>query len=224
VNICSVDGCNREIYAKGFCRKHINQIYQYGKILKRTKFDPNEILTKDDIGILILRNEKGSVVGKAIFDLADIAIVKAHKWYLNSHGYAITRVNRKEQLFLHRLIMNPPEGMFVDHINGNPLDNQRCNLRLCTHQENMFNKKIRKDNAYGCTGVDYDKRRKKWRARIHVNGKDIHLGYFDIFEHAANSRIAAERKHFGEFSRIDSQVINLIKNDRNKALRVEVAE
>jgi len=226
MNLCLANGCNRESYARGYCKKHLNQIYTYGEVLEYTKFEPNKILVEGNVGYIVLCNEKRLEVGRAIFDLQDMKVVKSHKWYLNNYGYAITRINRKKQVFLHRLIMQPPETMQIDHINGNTLDNRRCNLRLCTKQQNMYNQKMRCDNTSGYTGVDYDKRRKKWRARISVNRKEIHLGLFDTFEEAVESRINAEIKYFGDFRRVDnvSQVINLIKSEPDKKLRVEVEE
>lgn len=74
---------------------------------------------------------------------------------------------------MHRLIMGFPVNMEVDHINGDTLDNRRCNLRICTHAENMANRKIHRDNTSGYRGVYWSKERNMWRVQIYINGKKI---------------------------------------------------
>lgn len=85
----------------------------------------------------------------------------------------------------------PPDE--IDHINGVKDDNRLSNLRLATHKQNKRNTKRQKNNTSGVTGVRYHKRRKKWVAEIRVNGKNIHLGYFDTLEEAMAARLAALR-------------------------------
>ncbi|ARK26107.1 hypothetical protein SporoP37_00275 [Sporosarcina sp. P37] len=140
-------------------------------------------------------------MGRAVVDLEDLIKVKKHKWYLSSSGYAMTRLNRKEQMFLHRLIVKPAEKTLVDHIDGDTLNNKRANLRECTHQQNIMNQKTRIDNTSGCTGVNFCKVKCRWRARIHVDGRDKHLGYFESLTEAEGARKAAEIHYFGEFRR-----------------------
>lgn len=73
----------------------------------------------------------------AIIDDGDYALVKDRKWYIDENGYAIDNINRAR---MHRVIMNPPAGKVIDHINRNTLDNRRANLRICTIAENNKNK------------------------------------------------------------------------------------
>lgn len=94
---------------------------------------------------------------------------------------------------LHRYIMQPSKGMTVDHINHNPLDNRRCNLRVCTQFQNNQNQR---HNTSGKVGVSYCKRDKLWVAHIKVNGKMINLGWFKDFDKAVECRLEAERKYF----------------------------
>ena len=82
---------------------------------------------------------------------------------------------------MHRVIINAPKDMQVDHINGNRLDNRRCNLRLATDGQNMGNSKIPRHNTSGFKGVSWDKRREQWEAYISKKDKKIHLGRFDTF-------------------------------------------
>ncbi len=81
----------------------------------------------------------------------------------------------------------------LDHINGNRADNRIENLREVTRQENLRNQKVRINSSTGVMGVTRDG--KKWRARIRVNGKFIHLGYFDAMEGAVAARKAADIKY-----------------------------
>ena len=104
--------------------------------------------------------------------------------------------------YVHRIIYlmhhkHLPE--FVDHLNGNHLDNRLENLRAATKGENNRNAKIRKDNKSGVKGVGLHKG--KWRARINVNGVQIHLGYFNTKEEAENVVTQARLKYHGDFCR-----------------------
>ena len=108
-----------------------------------------------------------------------------------------------KRVFLHNLLMNPSKEQVVDHINGNPLDNRRCNLRLCSFSDNLKNKKTYKNNRLGVRGVSYNKQEGKYVARIQVDKKPIFLGYFDTIDEASKIRKEAEIKYFGEYRRKD---------------------
>jgi len=95
---------------------------------------------------------------------------------------------------LHRWILNPPKGEYVDHINNDTLDNRRCNLRVCSNSANLRNGKIRPNNKSGFTGVFFYKG--SWGARIRVKYKTINLGYFDTFDEAVNCRKEAQIKYW----------------------------
>ena len=74
----------------------------------------------------------------------------AHKTCAGSGYYAFAGDHRKS---MHRVIMDPPKGMDIDHIDGNTLDNRKENLRICTRSQNCQNKKLRRDSASGYKGV-----------------------------------------------------------------------
>ena len=80
-------------------------------------------------------------------------------WHLSDTGYAVRR-NKSEggTVRLHRLVVDAPEGMVVDHLNGDKLDNRLTNLRVCTQAENTRNRKDTK-------GIAFDKSRNKWVVR-----------------------------------------------------------
>jgi hypothetical protein len=90
--------------------------------------------------------------------------------------------------------------MKVDHINGDGLDNQRCNLRLATHSENLRNRGYTKKNTSRYKGVTWYKPYKKWRAQIKTDHKMKNLGYFDIPEEAAEAYNEAAKKYHGSFA------------------------
>lgn len=105
---------------------------------------------------------------------------------------------------MSRFIMNiTDKKMIVDHRNGNPLDNRRCNLRLTTSQQNSWNSKRPKNNKSGYKGVSFSSTMKKWRARIHVNKKEIPLGYFDSVIEAAIAYNKGALKYFGKYARVN---------------------
>lgn len=98
----------------------------------------------------------------------------------NVHGYWKVGINKKEYP-AHRLAWLYVYGYWpnnlIDHINGNPLDNRIENLRDVTHRENNQNLSYHRDGKLW--GASFHSDRGKWRARVRVDGKDIHLGYFD---------------------------------------------
>jgi hypothetical protein len=92
-----------------------------------------------------------------------------------------------------------------DHINGNKADNRACNLREATHAENMWNKRLYKNNKSGVKGVFWDKKVGKWRVRIKRSGQQIAAGYYkDIAE--ATQAVAKLREQFhGDFAKHATQ-------------------
>lgn len=93
---------------------------------------------------------------------------------------------------LHRHIMKAPEGLMVDHIDGNRANNQRSNLRLATNQQNQGNRKAK--------GYHFMKNRNKWCAQIRVDGKLKTLGLYTTEEEAAKVYREAHKEYFKEFS------------------------
>ena len=99
---------------------------------------------------------------------------------------------------IHRLIN--PEWKQTDHINRDKTDNRRSNLRECTTAQNAMNSSLRRTNTSGVTGVSWHKGAGKWRARIMIDGKHMHIGYFSDKADAIAARRAAEIKYFEEFA------------------------
>ena len=125
---------------------------------------------------------------EVIIDVDDIDKIKKNSWAFNGKYIvcSLWQYSKKNYtpLMLHRFIMNAENGSYIDHINGNVLDNRKSNLRFCTPSENSCNKKKYKNNVAGYKGVSPSKSRKKWRADIVKHGVHYFLGYYNTPEEA----------------------------------------
>jgi len=138
----------------------------------------------------------------AIVDTDDYGWLSRHKWYAGrptSAGKVYARRNIPGgTMLMHRMIVQAPKGMVVDHINGNSLDNRRCNLRLCTQTENIQNSRQRTDAKSRFKGV-YPKD-DKWYARVSHRGKVYYLGTFDDDVEAAKARDRKASELYGQYA------------------------
>lgn len=135
----------------------------------------------------------------AVIDDANAEAVLAHKWYYAPCGYAARakweKGGRRGVIYMHRFLLGEPSGI-VDHINRDQLDNRRSNLRVGNKALNSLNRAPQSNNTSGFRGVDFDKARSRWVARISVDGKVRHLGRFKEKDAAIAARLAAERDYF----------------------------
>lgn len=139
------------------------------------------------------------------FDLEDYEKIKEYCWY-SYDGYIRTKNKGDEKLIaLHRIIMSPPKDKVIDHINHNPRDNRKNNLRICTQSENMMNTSMRVDNKSGKIGVSYSEKDNKWHAQIKINKKKINKS-FKTKEEAIEERIKLEKIYYGEFANKEKQI------------------
>lgn len=146
----------------------------------------------------------------ALIDKEDSPLILQHKWQYSSSSakrantnqeYAKTTINGKA-VKMHRLIINAPEGMDVDHINGNQLDNRKLNLRICSRIENLRNSKKYKRKTKCSSvykGVSWHKKAGKWEAGLQFEGKRIWLGLFEDEIEAAKSYDSKAKELFKEF-------------------------
>lgn len=177
-----------------YCNKHYLKMYTYGTLEPVRKKTNNFILEGEMVTLYTSKKEAFFI------DKEDLELVYKSTWCLNkSGGYLVATINRKVKR-LHRLIMQVEDPNFVvDHINGNPRDNRKQNLRITTQKMNSMNVRASKNNVTGYPGVDKITSG-KYRARITYENKEIHLGLFDTFEEAKSIRILAENKYFKLFS------------------------
>ena len=89
---------------------------------------------------------------------------------------------------------------YHDHMDRNELNNRKYNLRPATPSEQCRNRNKPKNNTSGIIGVNWDKKLQKWRARVHINKKEINLGYFENKKDAVIARLKAEKKYYGAFA------------------------
>lgn len=140
----------------------------------------------------------------ALIDAEDYDLVKDYKWY-KSRGY-ITTKHDKKTMSLHRLIMNFPAGLEVDHINGVRHDCRKSNLRIVTKSQNAMNANRQCRNTSGYKGVSYHaahKGKKKWRACIGINRVWTEIGHYLTALEAAQAYNARAIELFGEYARIN---------------------
>lgn len=155
--------------------------------------------TEQPYRLIPLRGKYGK--GKfAKVDPEDFDWLSEFTWRGNSSGYAIRSVWSKTY-FMHRDISQPPEGMFTDHINGDTLDNRRCNLRICSHAENMKNRRKNTRGESQFKGVSRSKYEGRWQAIIGANNRNFNCGTYDTEEDAARAYDSAAVYFFKEFAR-----------------------
>lgn len=101
---------------------------------------------------------------------------------------------------MHKIILQTKKGFDIDHINGNKLDNRRCNLRQASRTQNILNRPMQTNNKTGFKGVHYDRSRCKFKADIGINGKSKFIGRFNTAIEAAKAYNEMAKKHYGEFA------------------------
>ena len=156
-----------------------------------------------------------------LIDDEDFDLISKYNWYVYKPHKSTTyysrathtiKENKNAKIYIHRLILGVTDpSIFVDHIDGNGLNNQKLNLRICSQSENMRNMKKPISNKSGFKGVFYRKDRNTYAAAIVVKGKKHHLGHFKNKLDAANAYNQAAIKYFGEFAKL-----NVIKENKNE--------
>jgi len=143
----------------------------------------------------------------AVVDDRDYEELSEYKWHARIQSYTgkyrAKRGGKPKEVDMARWIMDCPPHLEVDHINGDLLDNRRRNLRVCTHSENMRNRKLQRNNTSGYRGVSMVYPSRRFTAQIYDNRRRIHLGTFDTAEDAARAYNAAAMQHYGEFARLN---------------------
>lgn len=127
------------------------------------------------------------------------------RWIGSSRGYAITGSRKFDgkprTIFMHRIITNAPDGLEVDHINHNELDNRLSNLRVVSHQQNSLNRTGNKKNKSGYKGLRWHLRDKVWEVRIGIgNKKYVYGGRSTNLNKAALMYNKVAKKYFGEYA------------------------
>ena len=134
-----------------------------------------------------------------LIDETDLDLAMRYSWCVNARGYAHAHINHK-WITLHRYLLGITDpNVTIDHINGDPLDNRRSNLRVCTQAQNVQNRGLSKNNTSGHAGVVALKSG-HFGVKITVARKQIWLGTYKDFDDAVRVRKAGEAQYFGDYA------------------------
>lgn len=195
--VCAVCGREASCSACGMllCHKHRSQWYRHHKFDDNTIYAPNEYIIHDNYAEIVLRNKHSEDVGHALIDLDDVQLCKQYKWHMRKLNYVIATVPNgtrasNDKVHLHRLISNCNDpSLIVDHINRDPLDNRKCNLRIVNSQTNSTNN--------GGTGV-IQVPSGRYQAHVMRHYKAIYIGTYDTYEEALQARKEFVEKYDAE--------------------------
>lgn len=190
--------CGRQLFrkikshGKVYCKKHYHQLKKYGKPIDnnpRTILDRNEIIIEGNVAHIKIYDAHCNHIATTIIDAEDVSKIRYTKWKLSSSGYIMNTPKFKgSNKHLSRVILDTNE--FVDHINHNPLDNRKKNLRVVTKSQNQMNANYKGVQHLGG----------KWYARIKIHQKTIPLGGYLDEEEALYARWYAEQVLFKEYA------------------------
>jgi hypothetical protein len=128
--------------------------------------------------------EKGTV----IYSPADHDRISQYTWFIDKNSSYVYSTSKCTNIRLHRFVLNAPDNIPVDHINGNRLDNRQENLRLTNSLENAQNRKKSSNKTSEYMGVSYNNQSKKYRAAITINSRRIVVGSYNNEKDAAEAR------------------------------------
>lgn len=141
---------------------------------------------------------------EALVDEDDFDALSRHRWC--AFGRYAGRYEGDTLILMHRQVNKTPDGMHTDHINANPLDNRKENLRTVTALQNQMNRSPNKKGSSRLKGAWFDsssKQEKRWRSSIRLNGRQKYLGRFLTQQEAHEAYKAAAAEHFGIYARTE---------------------
>jgi HNH endonuclease len=142
----------------------------------------------------------------AIVDDEDYEELSRYKWGVRvaKYGCYVRRMvyagGKGTSVYIHRQILGFPDSL-IDHINRNPLDNRKSNLRLCTRSQNNANGPSIGTSKF--RGVHFMTARKRWRSNIIINGKVVSVGTFSTEVEAAMAYNERAKEFYGEFANLN---------------------
>lgn len=189
---CKNPTCIRVVYTAKFCSMHIRRKDPMGY----SKRDKREIIDRID-GTSLVPLQLGG--GYAIIDTIDKHLIEAYKFHTTKRCSVDTTINGKKVKIHHLIMGKPNNGLVIDHINRNHLDNRRSNLRMITQKLNSVNTVgAKRSSVY--KGVSWNKERNKWISVIVSNRKTIHLGRYTDEIEAAKAYNAKALELWGEYA------------------------
>ena len=184
------------------CMQKVNFVGRWRGVLIDSScgnFYPSDVCKQGSKAIRRIPLTRGKF---ALVDAEDYYRLSKFNWFATFSGktFYAGRKLAGGTINMHRVIMAAPEGLFVDHIDHNGLNNRRSNLRLCTYKQNNCNTLPRKGCSSKYKGVSYSKDKKRFRVCIQHNKKSYFLGYFKDEIAAAKAYDKAAKKYFGEYA------------------------
>ena len=174
-----------------------------------TRFIFSEMANADDDEVFVVdMNEYPGYAIRSDGTVENTKTARILKPVINNGGYYQVSLKNRDGNYknvrVHKLvaryfIKNPDKKRCVDHIDRDRLNNDYRNLRWATYLENYRNQSKRSDNTSGYVGVNWHKKSNKWRVRIQVNGKNLHIGYYLDIEEAKRARAQKVKFHYGEY-------------------------
>jgi hypothetical protein len=154
-----------------------------------------------------LHDRYNNYTGSTKVSATDYSHLKQFNWNINTKGYVNAHINGKTWL-LHRYICEKLKkcnitGKIVDHINNNPLDNTRKNLRCTNVYGNNINRTKNQNKTSKYLGVHFNVEKQKWKSEIAIKGKKIFVGYFSTEKDAAKARDVIAKKGFGVYGKLN---------------------
>lgn len=170
-------------FGKVLCNKHFLHLKRYGQIIERTTKDRNEFILYDDHAEICLYDIHSVECGRALIDLDDVERCRPLKWRLSqskNRGQYVYSYKDGKFFSLHVFLLGTKEGLVIDHINRNGLDNRKCNLRLVKSAENA-------QNNWG-KHISFNKRRSAYAVEITRYGISYRKAGFKTIEEAIRYR------------------------------------
>ena len=202
---CKIENCTRlgllkngtRYFTKGYCRSHYRK-YRLGIPLdKPTHKDIDKIIIEGKIAKITL----GVNNGVSIIDAKDVNKVSEYNFIKDRNGYALSNTKNGRVLMHHLIIGRPPEGMYIDHINRDRLDNRSSNLRIVTVRQNNLNRKPNKNGKSQYKGVMFI--RNRWHSSIYDNGVVYRKSHETEID-AAREYDRLAKKLFGEYAYLNN--------------------
>jgi hypothetical protein len=198
--VCAISSCDSSFeVVRGMCNKHYLRARRRGfaSQVELSYRDKNEYIILDGYAEVFVTDMFANRTGSFLIDAADLWILDKTKWRVSNNRYVMSDRYRQ----LHRYLLHPPLALEVDHINGNRLDNRRCNLRIVNRSENLFNKPLMPGKQIGYKGVYRD--RKNFEIKLMIDGVNVRVGRIKSADEAAYiyDQFAAQLQ--GKFARLN---------------------
>lgn len=161
--------------------------------------------------------------GEALIDEEDYELVKGYKWNRRKDNYVYCSPPQpdgsRKTIYLHRVIMQPPPVFDIDHIDHNPLNNTRANLRIVPHHVNLRNRLLQSNNTSGYKGVTWDARHNAWLSQAKYFGRHFNFGLFKN----KNDAIWATTMFWEGIEAAESSLIEYLNRERVKESLEQIA-